>query len=187
MNWKWNNLLIFHKQNERHYWLGLLNILGLFKTKPEDIFWIFLNRTIHDKQKNSTFTYLSWAWWSFYWSQLNLKHWLTSQGNLQYLGIWRRTLLEHSFMSLPLLYLHGNLHPGFHLFLFWLFSYVHNTFLMQCLLLQRALLPNFSFPFKFLLKAGIFWPPTFVLYYLPTNFEVDIDIYYHHCNYCLTL
>jgi len=58
--------------------------------------------------------------------------------------------------------------------------YTYNTFLMKCLLLQWALLPNFLFPFQFLLKAGILSPPTFVLYYLPTNFGVDINIYHHH-------
>lgn len=176
MNWKWNNLLIFHKQNERHYWLGLLNILGLFKTKPEDICGIFLNRTIHDKQKNSTLTYLSWAWWSFYRSQLNLKHWLTSQGNSQYLGIWRGTLLEHSFMTLPLLYLHGNLYPGFHLFLFWLFSYVHNTFLMQCLLLQRALLPNFSWKLEFFDHLHLFYITYLLILRWTLTFIITIAI-----------
>lgn len=82
MKWKWNNLLIFHKQNERRYWLGLLNILGLFKTKPENFFGIFLNRTIHNKQKKSTLICVSQTWQSFYWSQVNLKYGLTSQGQI---------------------------------------------------------------------------------------------------------
>lgn len=162
MNWKWNNLLIFHKQNEQHYWLGLLNILGLLKKKqkqknPENFFGIFLNRTIHNKPKKNPLSsiYPSLDDPSTEFSSISNMDWLY-KGKLQYLSIWRGPLLEHSFMSLPLLYLHRNLHSGFYLVLLWLFSYVHSTVLTQCLLLQKVLLPNFSFPFNFFWKLEFF-------------------------------
>lgn len=78
MNWKWHNRLIFHEQNEQHYGLGLLNILGLFKTNPENFSGVFLNRAIHDKQKNSTLPYLPRAWSSF--CEVTTHNCLTSQG-----------------------------------------------------------------------------------------------------------
>lgn len=141
-------------RTNKHYWLGLLNILSLFETKPEHFFGILPNRSFHDKQKIPLLPIYHEldglpAEVSSTWNT----DWL-HKGNLWYLIISRGTLFEHS--SPPSLCLHGNLYIGFHLFLFWLFSYVRNIFLMQCLLLQRALLLNFSFLSNFFWKLEFF-------------------------------
>lgn len=93
MNWKWHNRLLFHEQNKQRYGLGLLNILGLLKTNPENFFGLFLNRAIHHKEKNSALPYLPRARSPFHWSQLNFQHWLTSQGHV--------TASPHLKSSLP--------------------------------------------------------------------------------------
>lgn len=164
MNWKWNNLLIFHKQNQQHYWLGLQNILGLLKENQKISLGYFLigqsttNKKIHPHLLIPDLMILLLK-------SAQLKIWTDfMRANYSILAFE-----EDHCMSIDLC-----------LCLYYTFTeiYIYTStlshydcsmcirVLMKCLLLQKIPLPNFSFPFNFFLKAGILPPPTLVLMFI---------------------
>lgn len=180
MNWKWNNLLIFHKQNEQHYWVGLLNILGLFKKKnknknrnkknhPENFFGIFLNRTIHNKQTKKIHPHLF---------ILDLKILLLKSAQLQIWTDFTRAncsifaLEEDHYLSIPLclclyctfteIYIQGSTSSYYDCSSMCLIQSSCNVFHFRRYYFQTS-----HFLSNFFGKLEFFHPPTFVLYYLP--------------------